>query len=39
MCGKTYCITDENFMLLQIHVAVNFDLDLSTVAIFFLFSE
>ena len=32
-------VADENLMLLQMHVAVNFDLDLCTIANFFLFSE
>ena len=31
-------VADENLMLLQIRLAVNFDLDLSSIAIFF-FSE
>ena len=32
-------LADENLMLLQIHLAVNFDLDLSTIAFFSFFQS
>ena len=32
-------LVDENLILLQIHLAVNFDLDLSTISFFFLFFQ
>ena len=34
-----FIAADENLMLLQIHLAVKFDVDLSTIASFFLFFQ